>query len=108
MDAEMAPAGDSTPAAPDSSQQQQPSSSCTFFIQDVLAWRGYSLVDCGAEFRLFWLTSKLQEEAASSSSSSSWALDGGDPGPGHPHRCAASWQVPTCCSRSSHCTIAGC
>jgi hypothetical protein len=94
MDADMAPAGDSTPAAPPSSQQQQPSSSCTFFIQDVLAWRGYSLVDCGAEFRLFWLTSKLQEEEAASSSSSSWTLDGGDPGPGHPHRCTPSWQVP--------------
>jgi hypothetical protein len=33
-----------------------------FFIQDVLVWRGYSLIDCGADFRLFWLQSKLQEE----------------------------------------------
>ncbi|KAF6255865.1 hypothetical protein COO60DRAFT_168485 [Scenedesmus sp. NREL 46B-D3] len=64
-------------------QQQRGSGGCTFFIQDVLAWRGYSLVDCGAEFRLFWLTSKLQEEAAGGSS---WTLDGGEPGPGHPHR----------------------
>jgi hypothetical protein len=92
VDADMAPAGDGTPTMQDSAQVQQhsidssSSSSCTFFIQDVLAWRGYSMVDCGAEFRLFWLASKLQEEAASSSSSSSWALDGGDPAPGHPHR----------------------
>jgi hypothetical protein len=93
-DADMAPARDSIPTTQDSSQPQphssgsSSSSGCTFFIQDVLAWRGYSLVDCGAEFRLFWLTSKLQEEAAGSSSSSSWSLDGGEPWPGHPHRYA--------------------
>lgn len=53
----------------------------TYYIQDVLAWRGYSLVDCGAEFRLFWLQSKLAEE-----SEGDWCLNGGAEGPGHQHR----------------------
>ena len=35
--------------------------------------RGYSLVDCGADFRLFWLQSKLAEE-----DEGSWSLDGRD------------------------------
>ncbi|WIA09803.1 hypothetical protein OEZ85_009178 [Tetradesmus obliquus] len=91
MDADMAPAGESTPSQPqqhsaNGSSSSSSSGGCTFFIQDVLAWRGYSLVDCGAEFRLFWLASKLQEEAGGSSSSSSWSLDGGNPGPSHSHR----------------------
>jgi hypothetical protein len=51
----------------------------TYYIQDVLVWRGYSLVDCGVDFRLFWLTSKLAEEVTGAS----WALDGGAAGPGH-------------------------
>lgn len=54
----------------------------TYYIQDVLVWRGYSLVDCGADFRLFWLTSKLAEEV----SWGSWTLDGGPAGPGHQFR----------------------
>ncbi|KAF8073242.1 hypothetical protein HT031_000903 [Scenedesmus sp. PABB004] len=53
------------------------------FVQDVLAWRGYGLVDCGAEFRLFWLASKLAEEG---DPTGRWVLDGGEPGPGHEAR----------------------
>ncbi|GFR46702.1 hypothetical protein Agub_g8321 [Astrephomene gubernaculifera] len=34
----------------------------TYYIQDLLCWRGYALYDCAAEFRAFWLASKLQEE----------------------------------------------
>ncbi|KXZ49130.1 hypothetical protein GPECTOR_23g59 [Gonium pectorale] len=34
----------------------------TYYIQDLLCWRGYALYDCGTEFRLYWLTSKLAEE----------------------------------------------
>jgi snurportin-1 len=52
-----------------------------YYIQDVLVWRGYSLVDCGAEFRLFWLASKLCEEAEGG-----WSCDGGHPRPGHEYR----------------------
>jgi hypothetical protein len=60
----------------------------TYFIQDVLAWRSYSLIDCTAEFRLYWLESKLAEEAAGSNSSAgagggAWSLNGGGPVPGH-------------------------
>ncbi|PNH08614.1 Snurportin-1, partial [Tetrabaena socialis] len=29
---------------------------------DLLCWRGYALYDCAAEFRAFWLESKLREE----------------------------------------------
>ena len=53
----------------------------TYYIQDVLVWRGYSLVDCGADFRLFWLQSKLAEEDVGA-----WSLDGGDAKPGHAFR----------------------
>jgi hypothetical protein len=71
----------------------------TFYIQDVLAWRGYSLVDCTAEFRLYWLQSKLAEEASagsgagSSAAAGGWQLDGGGAVPGHDCRCASSVRV---------------
>ena len=29
---------------------------------DVMCWKGYALYDCTAEFRLFWLRGKLEEE----------------------------------------------
>ena len=35
----------------------------TYFIMDVMCWKGYSLYDCSTEFRLYWINSKLQEEA---------------------------------------------
>lgn len=70
-------------AASDRSSKQASSSSQlppkgTYYIQDVLSWRGYSLVDCGAEFRLHWLQSKLAEEG-----DGDWQLDGGPEVPGH-------------------------
>lgn len=34
----------------------------TLYICDVLVWRGYSLVECAAEFRSFWLSTKLAED----------------------------------------------
>ena len=35
--------------------------------QDLLCWRGYGLYDCSAEFRLFWLHSKLAEDGVDGS-----------------------------------------
>ncbi|GIL69575.1 hypothetical protein Vretifemale_497 [Volvox reticuliferus] len=34
----------------------------TYYVQDLLCWRGYALYDTAAEFRTFWLFSKFQEE----------------------------------------------
>ncbi|XP_010037423.2 snurportin-1 [Eucalyptus grandis] len=36
----------------------------TYYVIDMLCWRGYSLYDCTAEFRFFWLNSKLVESGA--------------------------------------------
>ncbi|XP_042502323.1 snurportin-1 isoform X2 [Macadamia integrifolia] len=36
----------------------------TYYVIDMLCWRGYSLYDCSAEFRFFWLNSKLAETGA--------------------------------------------
>ncbi|KAF5730948.1 hypothetical protein HS088_TW19G00551 [Tripterygium wilfordii] len=36
----------------------------TYYVIDMVCWRGYSLYDCTAEFRLFWLNSKLGETGA--------------------------------------------
>ncbi|CAA6659924.1 unnamed protein product [Spirodela intermedia] len=33
----------------------------TYYVIDMVCWRGYSLYDCSAEFRFFWLNSKLIE-----------------------------------------------
>ncbi|KAK9748313.1 hypothetical protein RND81_02G049700 [Saponaria officinalis] len=33
----------------------------TYYVIDMVCWRGYSLYDCNAEFRFFWLNSKLME-----------------------------------------------
>ncbi|CAI5483887.1 unnamed protein product [Closterium sp. Yama58-4] len=33
----------------------------TYYVLDVMAWRGYSLYDCTAEFRLFWLHTHLPQ-----------------------------------------------
>ena len=32
-------------------------------VCDVMCWKGHSLYDCSAEFRLFWLNTKLVEDA---------------------------------------------
>eukprot|EP00048_Salpingoeca_helianthica_P022186 m.16878 g.16878 ORF g.16878 m.16878 type:complete len:165 (-) comp6995_c0_seq2:758-1252(-) len=34
----------------------------TFFVLDVLSWRGHPVSDSEAEFRFFWLTQKLAEQ----------------------------------------------
>ncbi|ESO01462.1 hypothetical protein HELRODRAFT_184737 [Helobdella robusta] len=31
----------------------------TFYVLDILCWKGYSIVDCDTEFRHFWLQTKL-------------------------------------------------
>jgi snurportin-1 len=36
----------------------------TYYIIDMICWRGYSLYDCTAEFRFFWVNSKLAETSA--------------------------------------------
>ncbi|XP_074317195.1 uncharacterized protein LOC141653358 [Silene latifolia] len=33
----------------------------TYYVIDMVCWKGYSLYDCNAEFRFFWLNSKLTE-----------------------------------------------
>lgn len=33
----------------------------TFFVMDIMCWRGHPVYDCDTEFRLYWLTSKLSE-----------------------------------------------
>ena len=36
----------------------------TYYVIDMVCWREYSLYDCAAEFRFFWLSSKLAETGA--------------------------------------------
>uniref|UniRef100_A0A804QUL1 Snurportin-1 n=1 Tax=Zea mays TaxID=4577 RepID=A0A804QUL1_MAIZE len=36
----------------------------TYYIIDMICWRGYSLYDCTAEFRFFWVNSKIAETSA--------------------------------------------
>lgn len=36
----------------------------TYYVIDMLCWKSYSLYDCTAEFRFFWLNSKLAETGA--------------------------------------------
>ncbi|XP_020592303.1 snurportin-1 isoform X2 [Phalaenopsis equestris] len=36
----------------------------TYYVIDMVCWRGYSLYNCSAEFRFFWLNSKLSESGA--------------------------------------------
>ncbi|KAL3932705.1 MAG: hypothetical protein SGPRY_000599 [Prymnesium sp.] len=38
--------------------------SSTYFVLDAISWKGTQLVDCPAEFRFFWLSSKLLETQA--------------------------------------------
>ncbi|KAL1510783.1 hypothetical protein AB1Y20_007069 [Prymnesium parvum] len=42
----------------------------TYFVLDILGWKGSSFVDCPAEFRFFWRAAKLEEAAAAVRSSS--------------------------------------
>lgn len=34
----------------------------TYYVADVMCYRGHEMYDCSAEFRQFWLQSKLAEE----------------------------------------------
>ncbi|KAJ8417047.1 hypothetical protein AAFF_G00282740 [Aldrovandia affinis] len=34
----------------------------TYYILDVMCWRGHPVYDCSTEFRFYWLQSKVQEE----------------------------------------------
>ncbi|OIV97067.1 hypothetical protein TanjilG_14612 [Lupinus angustifolius] len=36
----------------------------TYYVIDMICWKGYSLCDCTSEFRFFWLNSKLAETGA--------------------------------------------
>ena len=36
----------------------------TYYVIDMVCWAGYSLYECTAEFRYFWLNSKLVESGA--------------------------------------------
>ncbi|KAL6194200.1 hypothetical protein ACLB2K_035284 [Fragaria x ananassa] len=36
----------------------------TYYVIDMVCWRGHSLYDCTAEFKFFWLKSKLAETRA--------------------------------------------
>ncbi|XP_057439258.1 uncharacterized protein LOC130731086 [Lotus japonicus] len=36
----------------------------TYYVIDMVCWRDYSLYDCTAEFRFFWLNSKVAESGA--------------------------------------------
>ncbi|RLN75909.1 hypothetical protein BBJ28_00011981, partial [Nothophytophthora sp. Chile5] len=36
----------------------------TFYVLDVMCWKGYLLYNCTTEFRLYWLRDKLSEGAA--------------------------------------------
>ena len=56
----------------------------------MVCWRGYSLYDCTAEFRFFWLNSKLAETGAC------------DP-PSHYHKYRFSLVPVYCCDRSGLC-----
>jgi len=33
----------------------------TFFILDLMCWKGYLLYDCETDFRYYWMITKLQE-----------------------------------------------
>ncbi|XP_063053837.1 snurportin-1 [Engraulis encrasicolus] len=35
----------------------------TYYILDVMCWRGHPVYDCSTEFRFFWLQSKMEEES---------------------------------------------
>ncbi|KDO22897.1 hypothetical protein SPRG_11741 [Saprolegnia parasitica CBS 223.65] len=41
----------------------------TFYVLDVMCWKGYLLYDCTAEFRFYWLQDKLSETSAATISS---------------------------------------
>lgn len=42
----------------------------TYYVIDMVCWAGFSLYECTAEFRFFWLNSKLVEVGACDTPSS--------------------------------------
>ena len=36
-------------------------SDSVYYVLDIMCWKGYALYDCSAEFRIFWVQSKLAE-----------------------------------------------
>ena len=36
----------------------------TFYVLDCMAWKGHCLYDCAADFRHFWIKSKLSHDAS--------------------------------------------
>eukprot|EP00854_Cymbomonas_tetramitiformis_P028018 gene28018-34651_t len=36
----------------------------TYYVLDIMCWKGHAVYDCTAEFRLFWVQCKLQETDA--------------------------------------------
>ncbi|CAN0490023.1 unnamed protein product, partial [Phaeothamnion confervicola] len=34
----------------------------TYYVLDMMCWKGYSLYDCTADFRFYWVRTKLAEE----------------------------------------------
>ena len=36
----------------------------TFYVLDCMAWKGHCLYDCAADFRHFWILSKLSHDAS--------------------------------------------
>ncbi|XP_057728459.1 uncharacterized protein LOC130944248 [Arachis stenosperma] len=62
----------------------------TYYVIDMVCWRGYSLYDCAAEFRFFWLNSKLAETGAC------------EP-PSHYHKYRFSLVPVYCCDQSGLC-----
>lgn len=42
----------------------------TYFVVDVLGWKGQAMRDCPSEFRLYWLSTKLAESRAHEATSS--------------------------------------
>ncbi|PSC69269.1 snurportin-1 [Micractinium conductrix] len=55
----------------------------TYYVLDLMCWKGYSLYSCSAEFRLFWVQSKLAESGATSAHPTA-VLPGGAGVPGAP------------------------
>lgn len=49
-----------------------------YYVLDVVQWNGQRLVDCPAEFRRFWLHSKLAEVEAEAASASAGAVAGAE------------------------------
>ena len=50
----------------------------TYWVMDLMCWAGHALYDCSAEFRIYWLTSKLAEVADEAAASQQPKLPSSD------------------------------